>query len=321
VLNVIHNPIVDRRCRRTLSEALGWNDADTLAAAYIEDVRAASHGELEYQVVARVERDGFPIKADGFRYDAETYLRCWHARRGFHEPDAVDYHALLHEFEVVERVNAEEIDEVWLFGFPWSGCYESLMVGPGAFWCNAPPLAQPAGCPRCRRRFVVMGFNYERDVDCMLEDLGHRTESTMAHVFGGDADDAGTQRRRDAASGVAPSLHLCVSASLPRNLWEHFTRYDLIAPGQASCGNVHFAPNSERDYDWGNPRPVLSDCDDWLSFPNLTGERRLVDCRDWGNGDMRLHHLWWLARLPHVAGHTDGVSNNWWIYIGDPNNV
>jgi hypothetical protein len=66
---------------------------------------------------------------------------------------------------------------------------------------------------------------------------------------------------------------------------------------------------------------VSSDCDDWLRFPNLSGARRTVDCRDWGGGDMRLHHLWWFERLPHAPGETDGVRHNWWTYIGDPNTV
>ena len=297
VLSVIHNPVVEPAAGRTLVEAMGWYDPDALAREYAQDVRAASHGLLEYEVVARVEKDGFPAKQDGFCYDVATYLRCWQARRGFHEPDAVDYRALLRAFDLVERVNAGEIDEVWLFAGPYSGYYESIMVGPGAFWCNAPPLdlGESRDLPRCRRRFVVMGFNYEREVGCMLEDLGHRAESIMAHVYRG--------RRGE------------------RNVWERFTRYDQIAPGQASCGNVHFAPNSASDYDWGNPRPVLSDCDDWLRFPDLRGDRRLVDCRDWGNGDMRLHHLWWFERFPHAPGQTDGISNNWWTYVSDPNTV
>jgi hypothetical protein len=129
----------------------------------------------------------------------------------------------------------------------------------------------------------------------MLEDLGHQAESIMAHVY------------RD-TRGEA-------------NLWQRFTRYDKIAPGHAAVGNVHFAPNSEQDYDWGNRRPVPSECDDWLRFPHLTGERRTVDCREWGNGDMRAHHLWWFQHLPHAAGATDGIANNWWRYIGDPNTV
>jgi hypothetical protein len=296
VLMVVHDPVVDRQ-GQTLSRTLGWHDPDALATQYVADVRAASHGLLSYRIVAREQREVFPAKADGFRYDAATYLACWRAGRGFHEPDGVDYGALLAEFDVVARVNAGEVDELWLFGFPYAGYYESLMVGPGSFWCNSPPLehlGRQAG-PPCRRRFVVMGFNYEREVGCMLENLGHRAESIMTRVYEG--------RSRSA------------------NLWEQFSRYDQVAPGKASVGNMHFAPNSTHDYDWGNTRPVTSDCDDWLAFPNRSGARRLVDSRDWGQGDMRRHHLWWFERLPHAGGETDGIGHNWWTYIADPDTV
>ncbi|MBI3971662.1 MAG: hypothetical protein HY332_10280 [Chloroflexi bacterium] len=295
VLMIVHDPVVPEQGGHRLSQVMGWYDPETLAADYIRDVRAASHGRLEHEIVERIDKDAFPVKKDGFCYDVPAFLRCWRAQRGFHQPDAVDYEALLCEFDAVDRINAGQADEVWLFGPPYTGYYESIMVGPRATWCNAPPLERPHGSPRCHRRFVVMGFNYEREVGCMLEDLGHRAESMLAQVYAGHTGE--------------------------RNLWERFTRYDKIAPRRASAGNVHFAPNSERDYDWGNPRPVLSDCDDWLTFPHLTGERRLVDCRDWGGGDMRRHHLWWFERLPHAAGETDGIANNWWTYIGDVNRV
>ena len=292
VLSIAHTPIVDPNSRRTLGEVMGWHDWRQQEQQFVRDVAAASHGMLAYRVVERVVINGFPVKADGFAYDPQTYLHCWRRGSGFHQPDDVDYDAVLEEARAVERVHAGEIDEVWLFGFPYAGYYESRMVGPGAFWCNAPPL-EPAA--RCGRRFVVMGFNYEREVGCMLENLGHRAESIMAHVY----------RAHPAA----------------RNQWESFTRYEQTHPGRASCGNVHFAPNSVQDYDWANPRPVLSDCDDWLSYPHLTGARRRVTCADWGNGDMRLHHLWWFERLPHADGQTDRVSNNWWHYIANPNAV
>ena len=41
----------------------------------------------------------------------------------------------------------------------------------------------------------------------------------------------------------------------------------------------------------------------------------MVECSEWGGGDMRLHHLWWLKHLPHVTGETYGVGNNWWEYL------
>ena len=87
------------------------------------------------------------------------------------------------------------------------------------------------------------------------------------------------------------------------------------------CENVHFAPNSVRDYDWGNPRAVLSRSHTWQNFPDLRGEPRKVNCSEWGNGDMRQHHLWWLRHLPHVAGATGGIRHNWWAYIINPNRV
>ncbi|MEZ4510555.1 MAG: hypothetical protein R3C62_01655 [Chloroflexota bacterium] len=282
VLMIIHAPKINGR---SLHAHFHWHNPNQLAAQYVADVAHASYGYANYQIVERIELDEFPRKADGFAYNAATYLACWQQHGGFHQPDLLDYPGLLRQFDLVRRVNSSEIDEVWLFGFPYAGYYESMMAGADAIWCNAPPLQNG----RLQHRFVIMGFNYERGGGEMLENLGHRVEAIMSHVY--------RQQRGDA------------------NLWQQFTRYDKTYPGQAACGNVHFAPNSVRDYDWGNPTPVPSSCDDWLNFPDLTGRQRLVTCRDWGNGDTRQHHLWWLRRLPHVGGQTAGIAHNWWRYV------
>jgi hypothetical protein len=175
-----------------------------------------------------------------------------------------------------------------MFAFPHAGFYESTMGGAGAFWCNAPPLKNTAGCAR---RFVLMGFSYERGVGEMLGAFGHRVESIMTRVF-------------EHTTGEA-------------NLWERFCRYDQKAPGKAEVGTIHFAPNSERDYDWANPREVPSFCDSWYKFPELDTPLRAarkVSAAEWGGGDIRGHHLWWLTHLPRVAGRKNGVHNNWWQY-------
>jgi hypothetical protein len=291
VLMIVHNPPVPRSGGRRLNEVFGWNDPDQLARQYIADLQACSGGYLNYQIVGRIEADWFPAKLDGFRYTLDSYQQAWRTRQ-FHQPDAIDYPAQIATFHLIERFQRDEFDEVWFFAFPYSGDYESTMVGDTAFWCNSPPVT---GTPACGRRFVMMAFNYERGVDCMLENFGHRTESIMSRVF--------------------------ETLSTGPNLWEQFTRYDLIAPGRANCGNVHFAPSSLRDYDWGNPRPVTSFCDDWLFFPELPGQPRTVTAREWGGGDMRQHHLWWFDHLPRVAGASHGVAHNWWQYIVDPNLV
>jgi hypothetical protein len=205
----------------------------------------------------------------------------------------VDYYAIIHRFELLQRVAAGEIDEVWVFSFPHAGFYESIMGGPGAFWCNAPPLKNTEASGR---RFVIMGFSYERGVGEMLEDLGHRAESILEKTF-------------ERHTGE-------------ENLWRRFIRYHQTAPGRAAVGNIHFAPNSQRDYDWNNPTPVPSECDDWLyNFPNFQGIVRPVTASDWGNGDIREHHKWWFRHLPKVPGSSYGISNNWWQYIMDPDLV
>jgi len=53
----------------------------------------------------------------------------------------------------------------------------------------------------------------------------------------------------------------------------------------------------------------------------LSGPARTVTCADWGNGDIRKHHVWWLSRLPHIQGEANGVRWNWWEYVIDPNRV
>ena len=294
VLLIVHNPVMRTEANRLLSEILGWNDPGQLAADFIQDLKDCSYGVADFRIVERLDVDEFPIKADGFQYTEEGFLRAWRSRSGFHEPDGVDYPRLVAQFGMLERVRGGEIDEVWLFAFPYAGYYESIMAGPGAFWCNAPPLADTESS---QRRFVIMGFNYERGVGEMLESFGHRAESIMTRVY------AGFPRQK--------------------NLWQRFVRYDQAYPDQAEVGNVHFAPNSQRDYDWGNPRRVPSQCDDWYHFPDLRGRERLriVDSREWGGGDIRRHHQWWYRHFPHVTGETEGVLNNWWAYVLDPNLV
>ena len=293
VLVIVYDPIVDQGNARTLSEYLGWHKTEELASDFINDISQCSHEMARYQVVERINVDEFPAKVDGYRYSPEQYLDVLRGSLPPHQPQEVDYYAILAEFDLLRRTAKEEIDEVWIFAFPHAGFFESIMAGPGAFWCNAPALKHTDAS---KRRFLLMGFSFERGIGEMLESFGHRVESIMEKTY-------------EPVSGEA-------------NLWKRFTRYEKIAPGQSALGTIHFAPNSERDYDWNNPALVKSECFDWLlNFPNFKGDVREVSARDWGNGDMRLHHRWWLQHIPHVDGRQHGLRNNWWPHILHPHEV
>ena len=287
VLLVVYDPLVPRQNTR-LGAACGFQSVAPLIEGYVADLAAASGGYLQYTMADTLVVNGLPALEDGYCYTAEEWLHCWQQGGGWHQPQMADYPALLDRLGAPARIAAGEIDEVWLFGPPYAGFWESAMVGPDAYWCNAPPV-ELAGC---QRRFVVMGFNYERGVGEMLEDVGHRLESCVARAFGSWRDWGG---HADHA-------------------WDRFTAHEAVTPGQAGCGTVHWAPNSQADYDWGNRRAVWSQCDDWLEYPHLTGRRRQVDCHEWGGGDIRAHHRWWLAHLPRANGQSEGRLNNWWAY-------
>lgn len=293
VLVIVYDPIMDKSTGTTLSKLRKWYSPTDLISGLVGDLLQVSGGMARYQIVQRVDVDEFPAKTDGFRYNPQTYTDLLQGKSSPHTPSGVDYYAILNKYNVLQRVARSEIDEVWVLGFPHAGFYESIMGGPNAFWCNAPALKNTTSS---NRRFVVMGFSFERYIGEMLEAYGHRSESIMEKTFSKLSGDA--------------------------NLWKRFTRYDKTTPGQSACGNIHFAPNSQVDYDWNNSTPVISECYDWqMNFPNFKGDMRIVGPSEWGNGDIRIHHKWWLNHFPRVAGRKNGIHNNWWQYVVKPQQV
>lgn len=293
VLVIVYDPVMDQATGQKLSEQQGWGRVEDLATGFMSDILQHSHNMVHYQVIERIDVNEFPAKVDSFRYTPQTYMDVLRGASPPYMPQEVSYYAIIEQFDLLNRVARNEIDEVWMFGFPHAGFYESIMAGPGTFWCNSPPLRNTNASGR---RFVIMGFSYERGVGEMLESFGHRVESILEKTF--------EHLRGD------------------ENLWRRFIRYEKIAPGKAAVGNIHFAPNSERDYDWNNPSTVKSECYDWLlNFPNFKGDIREVTSSDWGRGEIRAHHQWWLKHIPHVVGRQNGIHNNWWQYIINPQNV
>lgn len=293
VLVIVYDPVMDTSTGITLSQKMKWYNPSDLMTGFMADLLEVSKGLARYEIVQRINVDEFPAKTDGFQYTPQAYLDVVNRATPPHMPQGADYYAILKKFDILQRVARNEIDEVWIFGFPHAGFYESIMGGPGAFWCNAPPLADTSAS---KRRFVIMGFSYERHIGEMFESYGHRAESIMERTFMKLTGDA--------------------------NLWRRFIRYDKTAPGKAACGNIHFAPNSQADYDWNNPTPVPSECYDWLlNFPDFKGDVRIVNSSEWGNGDIRAHHKWWFNHFPRVAGRRNGIHNNWWQYVVSPQQV
>lgn len=145
VLLVNYSPRIKSEKGRKLWEVMNWNDPDKLVTGHIADLKEVSHGYANYQVVERIEVDKMPVKADGFAYDPDQFVKNLRAGSGFHQPDAVDYYPIVKEFDILNKVKSGAIDEIWLFAFPYAGFYEASMGGPEPFWCNAPQLERTEG--------------------------------------------------------------------------------------------------------------------------------------------------------------------------------
>jgi hypothetical protein len=308
VMLVIFDPVMDKSSGITLSRMMQWQSPDDLANACIQDILEVSGGMARYQIAQRVELNEFPLKIDGYSYDPQTYLDVLHGVKPAHMPEEADYLPILTKLKVLPHVAMRDIDEVWLFAFPHAGFFESAMGGAGAFWCNSEPLTWSGGCSR---RFIVMGFSFERGVGEMLESFGHRSEALVSKVFGCQEFVDWAYRHNRVPANVGPTL----------NLFQQFISFDQIAPGKSGVGTIHYAPNSDRDYDWNNPRRVPSSSYDWFNFPKFQNDIRQLNSDEWGNGDIRAHHKWWLKHLPKAPGRTNGVVNNWWQYVMDPNQI
>ena len=160
-----------------------WFQTADLVQQYITAMRQVSNNVIVYQIVNTIPATKYPVLLDNRQYNNITWAAAQaddsKAYRDAHGSYMLaDYQRILQDFTILDQVNSQQIDEVWMFGGPYFGFYESRMVGRSAFWCNGPGIEQ-----NCRR-FVVMGFNYQRSVKEMVHDFGHRAESILARQFG-----------------------------------------------------------------------------------------------------------------------------------------
>ncbi|MCH8274742.1 MAG: hypothetical protein IH851_08125 [Armatimonadetes bacterium] len=293
VLVLNFDPLIADEGGKRLHEVCEWNDPRELAKSYISDVLNGSGGFIRYKIVEWRDVNAYPVKADGFVYTEESYLACWRAGKGWHDPDGLDYPKMIEDYDVGRLRSNGEIDELWLFGAPYFGYWEAAMAGPGAFYINGGVYEDV----QTSRAFAIMGFNYERGVAEMLHDLSHRTEATMSRIYGGwEAD------------------------KLVHN-WARFAANYEQSNGEAAVGSCHYPPNAESGYDYANERDVLSSAKDWLNYPNLTGFKTKVSRETWGGPDYHRNYMvWWFRHLPSAVGwNSDRRLNNWWRYVFDFN--
>jgi hypothetical protein len=252
VLVLNYNPVMANSS--TVTEFYNWNNPHVLASEYMNDVLTSSHNLIKYNIVEWRDLNEFPVKADGFTYTESEYKACIQNQGKCHASDKVNYYKIIVDQKIEAGINDNTFEEVWLFGGPYFGFWESSMAGSKAFYISG-GVFQEIGTDKA---FAIMGFNYERGSEEMMHDLCHRTEATMSFVSGGWRTDVLT------------------------TAWARYAANITQTKGVAGVGSCHFPPNALRDYDYANPNFVSSSASDYYNYPLLNGFKEPVNSETWG---------------------------------------
>ena len=329
VMLLIYDPIMITHAGQRLRDLYGWKDPEEITERYINDIRQASHGYLQYQIAETQVVDAFPEKIDGFVYDEQSYLDCAPLpgtnppgipNALCHQPDESDYYQILKEHDVCEKTNRGEIDELWLFGGPFFGFYEAAMAGPFAHDTNGGIFREGTDCIK---NLYIMGFNYQYNEVNMLHDFIHRTEGSMRYLYGDWKNRPYSAiYNNDNLTPTVTTFITPTTAPPPYTHWDDYAATALFPSIVPGIGTAHWPPNVKTyapEGDFDNITPVQSSADDWTRYPNILGTTTAVSSINWDQSEHGFF-LWFLSHLPHVAGkNTDNTFNNWWKYLVDMN--
>ncbi len=218
-----------------------------------------------------------------------------------HQPGKVpmtDYRRIMERVGIRKWVEERGVREVWLWGYHGGKVelWESNMASPFGDVSNSD--RNPDDLPVLSRTYTVYHYNYQRGTSEAVEDHMHQIEALLNAIDGRD-------RTPPARWGELL-------------FWGRFVGSDashkIVTP---RCGWAHYPPNAKQDYDWANPRTVMSDIEDWR--PDGTGRKQPIDSRKWGGNSLRWF-VYWMQNLP---GQNHGLTDrgrrltNWWVFVGD----
>ncbi len=308
VLWIVYDPILSNGQR--VHEKYGWWDPQSQIPDIMASLQVASGKYADYQIREINPANYFPPGVGGFHFTEATYDACLSSGGANCGPNAYDYATEFTNLGLCSRIQANDIDEVMIYGADYFGFDELAMRIPG----DKVPYNYPTngwlypfrihGLPDCGRTYFVMGYNYVVGVDNAIHSYGHRAETALALTVG-----RGYWDGCPGHPGTGPS---------------DFDRYtctnkDKTSTGinVAHVGSVHVPPNGLTDYDYGNTTVVTDASKSWVNYPFTTNTLTNENCTPW-NCDQQGYMMWWLNHFPYKDGVTsNGNLQNWWKYIVD----
>lgn len=278
---------------RRLNATFGWPNGQSMANDQKSWWKEATFGMVKANFVVVTNLDIFPLMSSGKRFNQQSYYDYWKkGETDKHPGGSFDYaHFLTNDVPwMIPAIERGEIDQVWLYGWPGMNTNETRLFGKGAFGCNSFGFGRLMN----DRMFMMCMPSIERS-DTPMENFGHGCEWHLGGAFHNYvySFDNGI----DYTNSHDMALYRAHGSECTDNV---------------NIGDVHYAPNSVRDYDWGNTTPVMSYADCWYDYPNMTNwVPRSMTCADWGNGVNYKHKIWFFKHMPEKVGLRRGHMMNW----------
>ena len=236
---------------------------------------------LRYEVVGKMEiKEAIPVRP----------------QQGDKTP-LLDYNAVMRRIDAKTLVERKGVKQIWMWGYHGkNGLWESNMSSPTGDISNSD--RDPDDLPVFKKTYTVFQYNYGRELGEMLENHMHQLEHLLDYADG-----------RDTTPPEKWGELL---------FWGKFVGSDAshkIVTNPARCGWTHYAPNSESDYDWTNPRYVETDIEDWK--PDGIGKTQRMNADRWDRDPIKWR-IYWMQAIPglnHGLTYRGKKLRNWWSFV------
>ncbi|GAB1416815.1 hypothetical protein MASR2M117_22210 [Paludibacter sp.] len=311
---IVYENFIIPQTGKTIHSSFNWMNPKKLAYSYQEAMEEAAGGVVKYEISEEINADttftyykNDDNKTPLSKFEIGRRLSDRGGWKDFEASVRYNYNKMISYYGFDAKRDNEEVHEVWVVTQPFSGMYESHMMGEGAFWCNSPPAENPT----CKKLLTVMFFNYERSPAEAVHSFGHRFESVMMEVYGW------WDYKNKPEISQLTNFELFTTHQL------EYQKYDNSCKSGGNCyahtGVCHYPPNGQSDYDYSNKREVYSYANCWLNYPYVREDPDLlqkVSCNTWDCEQLK-YLKWWYSFIPRYKGINakDRKLNNWWLYL------
>ncbi len=230
--------------------------------------------------------------------------------------NAIDYNYYIQKYDLINKRNENEFDQVWLLTYEPSGTSEITIVGSKDLDVDGNHIKEDC------TDFILASVS-TKNRNSNFRHLLYGLEAILNKVFSVGQSNNNTK-------GIHNVYTESQLAEL--NLWE---RYTLSAYNNnkdfTGMGTLNYPPNAEEMGIFDSTTEVKSEYARWNKYPELTGDFNRISSTVWNNDEEidklanndnysaeRLYTRWWASHIPHDVGtNDDGYYNNWWKYFVD----